>query len=91
MKLIIALLLTSLGGVIFGAHAAQPLPGDFVFLRDVDPSIIQDVRYATVNNFVGRRLNGYEAGECIVTRSVAAALKRVQQDLAPQRTVAEDV
>jgi D-alanyl-D-alanine dipeptidase len=84
MKLIIALLLTSLGGTIVGAHAAQPLPGDFVFLRDVDPTIIQDVRYATINNFVGRRLSGYEAGECIVTRSVAAALKRAQQDLAPR-------
>ncbi len=42
------------------------------------------MRYATTNNFVGRMLNGYEAGECIVTRSVGAALKRVQQDLKPR-------
>ena len=34
------------------AHA-QPLPGGFVYLRDIDPSIIQDIRYATSNNFVG--------------------------------------
>jgi zinc D-Ala-D-Ala dipeptidase len=83
MRFATVLLLTVLGAA-FGAHAAQPLPGDFVFLRDVEPSIVQDMRYATTNNFVGRRLNGYEAGECIVTRSVAAALKRVQQDLAPR-------
>jgi D-alanyl-D-alanine dipeptidase len=60
---------------------AQALPGDFVYLRDVDPTILQDIRYASANNFTGRRLAGYEAGECIVRREVALALSRVQQDL----------
>jgi D-alanyl-D-alanine dipeptidase len=58
------------------------LPGDLVYLRDVDPSIIQDIRYATSNNFVGRPLPGYDAPECILRRAVAAALRRVQTDLA---------
>lgn len=62
---------------------APVLPNDFVYLRDIDPTIIQDIRYAGTNNFTGRRLGGYEAGECIVTRDVAAALGRVQQDLKP--------
>jgi zinc D-Ala-D-Ala dipeptidase len=60
---------------------ASMLPGSFVYLRDVDPTIIQDIRYATTNNFTGRRLAGYEAGECILRREAAAALARVQQDL----------
>ena len=42
---------------------AQQLPGGFVYLRDFDPTIIQDIRYATSNNFVGKPLSGYEAGE----------------------------
>jgi D-alanyl-D-alanine dipeptidase len=63
------------------ASRSSVLPGGFVYLRDVDPTILQDIRYATTNNFTGRRLAGYEAGECIVTREVAAALARVQQDL----------
>lgn len=63
---------------------APKLPGDFVHLRDIDPTVIQDMRYFTSNNFVGHRLNGYEAGECIVTRSVGNALARVQRDLAPR-------
>ncbi len=63
------------------AAVAQPLLGDFVFLRDVDSTILQDIRYAGSNNFVGRPLKGYEAGECIVTRRVAAGLTRVQRDL----------
>ena len=81
MKLATAILLVGLGT---SAAVAQPVPAGFVYLRDIDPTIIQDMRYATANNFVGRVLNGYEAGECIVTRRVGAALKRVQQDLKPR-------
>ncbi len=63
--------------------AAQgALPSGFVYLRDVDPSIAQDIRYAGSDNFVGRPLPGYEAAECILRRDVAAALKRVQAELA---------
>ena len=64
---------------------AQTLPGGFVFLRDIDPSIMQDIRYAGSNNFVGRPLAGYKAAECVVKRDVGLALKRVQQELAPQK------
>jgi D-alanyl-D-alanine dipeptidase len=63
---------------------AQSLPGDFVYLRNIDPSIIQDVRYAGVNNFIGRPMKGYGAAECVVKRTVGLALKGVQQELARQ-------
>ncbi|MET4738724.1 D-alanyl-D-alanine dipeptidase [Bradyrhizobium japonicum] len=65
------------------AHA-QSLPGGFVYLRDIDPGIIQDIRYASSNNFVGRPLAGYGAGECVVKREVGLRLKAVQQELAAQ-------
>lgn len=61
--------------------APSSLPGGFVYLRDVDPSIIQDIRYAGSNNFVGRRLAGYDAPECVVKHQVATALAKVQADL----------
>ena len=60
------------------AHA-QASPDGFVYLRDIDPSIIQDIRYAGSNNFVGRPLAGYGAAECIVKREAGLALKRIQQ------------
>jgi D-alanyl-D-alanine dipeptidase len=63
---------------------AQTLPGGFVYLADIDPSILQDIRYAGTNNFVGRRLAGYEAAECVVKRNIGLALKRIQQELAQQ-------
>src|SRR5499427_10420358 len=64
------------------AGAQSALPSGFVYLRDVDPSIAQDIRYSGFDNFVGRPLPGYEAAECVLRRDVAAALKRVQADLA---------
>jgi D-alanyl-D-alanine dipeptidase len=64
--------------------SAQTLPGGFVFLRDIDPGIIQDIRYAGSNNFVGGPLRGYDAGECVVKRKVGLMLRSVQQELAPQ-------
>src|SRR6201993_3795500 len=64
---------------------AQPLPGGFVYLRDVDPTIIQDIRYATSNNFVGYPMAGYRAGECLVKREVAFRWKAIQQELAKRK------
>jgi len=63
---------------------AQTMPGGFVFLRDIDPSIMQDLRYAGSNNFVGRPLRGYAAPECVVKRAVGLMLRSVQQELALQ-------
>src|SRR5689334_25107148 len=58
------------------------MPPGFVYLRDIDGSIAQDIRYAGYDNFVGRPLPGYDAPECIVQRDVALALKRAQASLA---------
>ena len=67
------------------AARAQTLPGGFVHLREIDPTIIQDIRYAGTNNFVGRPLKGYDAAECVVTREVGLRLKAIQQDLATRK------
>ena len=65
--------------------AAGSLPKDFVYLRDVDPSIAQDMRYAGPNNFTGRPLPGYGAAECVLRADVARALARIEADLARQQ------
>jgi zinc D-Ala-D-Ala dipeptidase len=79
---LVSILLTAMA--LANAARAQTLPGGFAYLRDIDPSIIQDIRYAGSNNFVGRPLAGYAAGECLVKRDVGLALKRVQQALSPR-------
>src|SRR5262245_60336485 len=60
------------------AVAQQSLPAPMVYLRSVDASIIQDMRYATEHNFTGRRVPGYDAAECILHRQAAIALSKVQ-------------
>ena len=68
-----------------GTANAQTLPGGFVYLREIDPSIIQDIRYAGSNNFIGPPLKGYDAAECVVKREVGLRLKAIQQDLAKRK------
>ena len=63
------------------ALAGSALPRGFVYLRDIDPTIVQDVRYAGSHNFVGRPIKGYLAAECILSVSAAKALETVQRML----------
>jgi D-alanyl-D-alanine dipeptidase len=64
---------------------AGPRPNPLVHLRDIDPSILQDIRYAGPNNFTGRPVPGYAAAECMLLREVAEALSRVQQALSERK------
>src|ERR1700750_240349 len=67
------------------ALAGSALPRGFVYLRDIDPTIVQDIRYAGSHNFVGRPIKGYRAAECILSERAAAALKTVQEMLAEKK------
>src|SRR6478752_4052291 len=67
------------------ACAGSPLPKGFVYLREVDPTIVQDIRYAGPHNFVGRPIRGYLAAECILSTPAANALAVVQKRLAEKK------
>ncbi|MFK8910440.1 M15 family metallopeptidase [Streptomyces sp. YS-3] len=56
-------------------------PAEFVALATVDPTIIQEMRYITPHNFVGRPIDGYRQPVCILTRHAAQALHRAQLKL----------
>jgi len=64
-----------------GAQLASTLPPGFVYLRSVDSTIVQDIRYASSINFTGVRVPGYDAPECILLREAADALKQIQDEL----------
>jgi D-alanyl-D-alanine dipeptidase len=64
-----------------GLAGTRPLPRGFVYLRDVAPDIVQEMRYFGSHNFLGRPVDGYRANECILTRRAANALARVQARL----------
>ncbi len=72
-------------------RAAEPvidqqttMPGDFVYLSDVDPTITQNLRYHTANNFMGRQVPGYAADRIVCTRRAAEQLKLANDYLKTQ-------
>ena len=76
--------LDRVGGVGRDTTDRAALPDGFVRLRDVAPDVAQEIRYATAYNFVGERVDGYDAPECILTDEAADALAAVARDLARQ-------
>lgn len=52
-------------------------------IREVIPEAVMDIRYYTGHNFIGTRVDGYEAPRCYLTRKAARALAGVQSDLRP--------
>lgn len=62
---------------------ASEMPDDFVEIRQVIPEAVMDIRYYTEHNFVGSRIDGYQAPKCYLTRQAAQALAGVQADLKP--------
>lgn len=67
-----------------GATASFAPPEGFVDAAAVVPGLLVEMRYAGAHNFVGRRVEGYEASVCYLTREAANALAAVQAALAPQ-------
>ncbi|MEE4297909.1 MAG: M15 family metallopeptidase, partial [Pseudomonadales bacterium] len=55
-------------------------PAPLVRLAEVAPTILQDVKYAGSDNFMGRPVRGYRAPDVMVTRAAAEALARAQAD-----------
>ena len=53
----------------------------FVLITDVVPDAILEIRYYSTFNFVGERINAYEAPVAYLTQEAADALKHVSDDL----------
>ncbi len=80
MRFLVALVMFLHSGS-FAVAGEKSLPPFFTYLRAVDNTILQEMRYFGVHNFLGRKVKGYEAAECILTKRAALALKSVQKRL----------
>jgi len=60
------------------------LPKGFVYLTDIIPHIIIDMRYYSNYNFVGTRLDGYTKPIPILTEKAAIAFKKAAENLLKQ-------
>ena len=61
--------------------SASELPEGFVYVEEIIPDIILDMRYHGSNNFVGESINGYNDSKCILTIDAVNKLKTVQNEL----------
>jgi zinc D-Ala-D-Ala dipeptidase len=55
-----------------------------VDMRSAVPDIALDIRYAGTHNFVGTKIDGYDAPKCMLLQPVAEALGRVETALRVQ-------
>ena len=56
----------------------------FVLLTDVIPDAVLDIRYYSTYNFVGERIDSYEAPVAYITKEAAYALKKASDALREQ-------
>jgi zinc D-Ala-D-Ala dipeptidase len=66
--------------VVSAARAQAPPPG-FVDAATVADGLVVDMRYFGPNNFVGKKIDGYERPRCLLSAPAANALAAVQRDL----------
>lgn len=77
------MLLAFVPGCPAAAEPSRDASG-FVLVAEAVPDVIQEIRYSTTFNFVGRRIDGYEQPCALLTREAAEALKNVSDDLIRQ-------
>jgi D-alanyl-D-alanine dipeptidase len=53
----------------------------FVYVKNQIPTIELEMRYFGTNNFVGAKVDGYEAETCILSKPATLALQKVQAEL----------
>lgn len=53
----------------------------FVEVKKLIPDLIEEIRYNSDHNFVGRRIAGYEESVALLTKECADALKKVADEL----------
>ncbi len=65
------------------AAPREPHKG-FVYITDVAPDVILEIRYYSTYNFVGARVDGYHAPTAVLSAPAAAALQKVSAALQKQ-------
>jgi len=75
MRIFIIILLN-----IYSASLNNNLEDGFVYLNEVDESIIVDLKYFSNENFTGKFVDGYLSNTAILTKESALALSDAQDD-----------
>lgn len=66
--------------VCFGQHN-NSMPKGFVYVTDYIPHISVDLKYFGKHNFLGKKVDGYEANKVILTERATMALQKIEKEL----------
>lgn len=80
-KLVIISLLNLLTLNVSAKTGDSTLPSGFVYLNDIDPTIIVNLRYHQNENLIGEPIQGCIGQRAVLTAEAAEALRNVQEDL----------
>ena len=80
--LIVSVIYIVLGiGSLSAKAKVEKMPKSFVDVAVLIPSAVYDIRYFGTDNFVGAKVDGYEAAKCLLTKKAAEKLAEVEKDL----------
>ncbi len=60
---------------------SKELPKGFVYIKEQIPNIEIELRYNSTNNFLGKKVKGYNSNKAILTQKATKALKNIQKEL----------
>lgn len=78
---LLALILFATPSFLLAKTNTTKMPKNFVEIREVIPNVVMDIRYFGPHNFIGEKIDGYEAPKCFLTKKAAEALANVQKEL----------
>ncbi len=80
MRRIFCVMLLAVLCMTAGAQGFEPHAG-FVLVRDYVSDLIEDIRYASTNNFTGGKVAGYQDNAAILSKQAAKKLKEAADEL----------
>jgi len=81
VSMAMAICISLCGQISVEARTASPYDSsDFVVLSEAIPDILQEIRYYSAFNFVGARIDGYEAPIALMTKEAVSGLKNAASD-----------
>jgi len=72
---------TTLLTLITSTLTYAEIPQSFSYMQEKIPTIEQELRYFSTNNFIGEVIDGYKAPKAILTTKATLALNQVQEEL----------
>ena len=81
VKMLVGVAVACLAAGCLTCGGRTELPSGFVHVTERVPDAILEIRYHSTYNFVGKRIDGYDAPEAILTEEAAAALRKASDAL----------